>query len=685
MSNLEPLVKIGNWYYQAAYGQLWSADTGGRHNVMRLEPRLHSLLNFLLLHPNQLLTKDTLIDKVWPAGEGTDAAVMRAIGALRRILDDDVRAPRYIATISKKGYCWLAEIEPQTSNHTDEIIAVSEKAAGIEAARKPASWRFVVAVVFCLLSVTTGLAYFLATYTAVPLTRLPDLIKPVSALPGMEYWPLADQKGEYVAYQHQPPGTPYIYWATQDLQSLKVTQDTEAYLKLSEAVWHDTQHIVFRAVDLAGNCGVYQKQILPVSAPAKTLFSCQHFVSQGLQYWQQQLVWIDHDEHNGLALWRADINGIPELLHQLPSYWLTAEHLQVQHNTLYLLADRGFFSTELISVSLDNGHSSVLQHFPFNVNQLSLWDERHLLLADQDGELLLFDLRSAETLRLGLLTRQLTQARRYQHRILATQLLDYKTDILQLQFDGQHNRISSLQPWQISNRSESLVAGNRQQLAFVTERSGYNQIWLTDGADSRQLTQLKDKQQVQQLLWHDSRLLALINNQLYEVNRAGGELTLYHRQNGLVGRYQSCNEQLYWTEYDEQLGWQLMQMTASEEQAVILQQVLDVRCAPVGLIVQRALQQPLAWWHQGSLQPLAAETVQPEADPYRWLTDIHGIYWLDAASHGVRFLPWGMEQSQLIKWPDTVLPVALYDDGEQLRYVVRPRAYDTDVVWLQNR
>ena len=108
MSNLDPVVQIGDWYYQVIYGQLWPAkDHMDTEHMVRLEPRLHSLLNFFLLHPNILLAKDTLIEKVWPTDEGTDAAVMRAVGALRKILGDDVRTPLYIATVSKKGYCWL--------------------------------------------------------------------------------------------------------------------------------------------------------------------------------------------------------------------------------------------------------------------------------------------------------------------------------------------------------------------------------------------------------------------------------------------------------------------------------------------------------------------------------------------------------------------------------------------------
>ncbi|MDX3774660.1 winged helix-turn-helix domain-containing protein [Chromatiaceae bacterium AAb-1] len=687
MSNLEPLVKIGNWYYQAVYGQLWPVDQAmPATDIIRLEPRLHALLNYLLLHPGQLLAKDTLIEKVWPANEGTDAAVMRAIGALRRILEDDVRAPRYIATVSKKGYCWLAEIEPLTSGQPELHPAVTAEIS--ENTCSGFSWRFVAAVIFCLLTGGASLAYVLASVTTVPLTRLPDLLKPVSALSGMEYWPLFDVQSDRVIYQHQPPGAVVLNWARQDLQSLKVSHDTEYYQRLSEAVWHDEQHIRFRAVNADGQCYIYHKQVLPVFAAARPLFSCQQFFTQGIQYWHDRLVWLDADDTGQHpALWQLSDNDYKQPLYTLHADWLSVDHLQLHQEYAYLLARTTFAGSALVRVSLQDGTVSILKKFPFLVTQISKWDEQHLLLSDQHQELQLFNLRSSEFLGLGLLTHQLTQARRYQHRVLATQTIDYKTDILQVQLTPENSRVVRLAPWQISNRSESMVAIAEDRTAFVTERSGYNQIWLMDSSGGRQITHLKSGEQLQQLLWYQQLLLAVINNRLFIIDQASGSMKTFHNADSdtAVGRYQSCGQELYWTEYTTGSGWQLMQQAADGIVSKLYDDVADVRCAPDGLVLQLWRQQKLVWWRNHQLTELAVNINWREYEPQWWQTNSSGIYWLDKAEHGIRFVNWRLTEPTLIKWPAMQLPVALISDEQTLRYVVRPRAYDTDIVWLQNR
>ena len=66
------------------------------------------MLHYLVTHPNRLVTKDELLDAVWPETAVSDAVVRVAIGALRKVLDDTAQTPRYIATVPRRGYRFLA-------------------------------------------------------------------------------------------------------------------------------------------------------------------------------------------------------------------------------------------------------------------------------------------------------------------------------------------------------------------------------------------------------------------------------------------------------------------------------------------------------------------------------------------------------------------------------------------------
>src|SRR5690348_17220439 len=71
--------------------------------LVPLQPRVFDVLHYLVTHPNRLVTKDELLDAVWPETAVSDAVVRVAIGALRKALDDPTRTPRFLATVPRRG------------------------------------------------------------------------------------------------------------------------------------------------------------------------------------------------------------------------------------------------------------------------------------------------------------------------------------------------------------------------------------------------------------------------------------------------------------------------------------------------------------------------------------------------------------------------------------------------------
>src|SRR5215813_557150 len=87
--------------------------------AVALSPKAFDVLHYLVQHPNRVVTKDELLDAVWPETAVTDAVVRMAIAALRKALDDTV-PPRFIATVPRRGYRFLA---PVTVADASELTA----------------------------------------------------------------------------------------------------------------------------------------------------------------------------------------------------------------------------------------------------------------------------------------------------------------------------------------------------------------------------------------------------------------------------------------------------------------------------------------------------------------------------------------------------------------------------------
>jgi DNA-binding winged helix-turn-helix (wHTH) protein len=77
----------------------------------KLDPKSVQVLSFLAEHPNEVLTKERIIDSVWSGAFVSDEVLTTAVWGLRKALGDDAKEPRYIQTIPRQGYRLIAPVE----------------------------------------------------------------------------------------------------------------------------------------------------------------------------------------------------------------------------------------------------------------------------------------------------------------------------------------------------------------------------------------------------------------------------------------------------------------------------------------------------------------------------------------------------------------------------------------------
>lgn len=84
-------------------------EISGPAGVRKLEPRAAQVLELLLERPGEVVGRADLLDRCWPDGGGSDEALSQSIAQLRRALGDDPKRPRFVRTIHKSGYQWVAK------------------------------------------------------------------------------------------------------------------------------------------------------------------------------------------------------------------------------------------------------------------------------------------------------------------------------------------------------------------------------------------------------------------------------------------------------------------------------------------------------------------------------------------------------------------------------------------------
>ena len=73
-----------------------------------LAPRPFAVLCALARSPRMLVTKNALLDAVWGHRFVTESVLKTAISQVRAALGDDPKQPRYIETVSRRGYRFIA-------------------------------------------------------------------------------------------------------------------------------------------------------------------------------------------------------------------------------------------------------------------------------------------------------------------------------------------------------------------------------------------------------------------------------------------------------------------------------------------------------------------------------------------------------------------------------------------------
>jgi Tol biopolymer transport system component/DNA-binding winged helix-turn-helix (wHTH) protein len=225
--------------------------------IRPLEPKSFRLLLFLVENPNRAIPKDEIIATVWGSTFVSDNSLTKMVAQIRKALDDDPKAPRYIETVPTVGYRFVAQIDEEVEEEVGREPAQEHVAPATPAAPVPSQpfrvrerfvWRWVLMAVGVLLVLNAGL-WFVKFRTA-PLP--PQKLVPVTTYEGAEKSPAFSPDGRQVAFywDGEKGVNPGIYVKLLgEPNALRLTSGPDGY-----PVWSpDGKRIAFvRGLELGG-------------------------------------------------------------------------------------------------------------------------------------------------------------------------------------------------------------------------------------------------------------------------------------------------------------------------------------------------------------------------------------------------------------------------------------------------
>lgn len=97
------------------------------NRVLKLERIPLEILILLLEHRGEIVSRDEIVARIWGNGVflDTDNSIRGAIRKIRHALKDDPESPRFIQTISGRGYRYVGQAEPLTTDLTQSKLVES--------------------------------------------------------------------------------------------------------------------------------------------------------------------------------------------------------------------------------------------------------------------------------------------------------------------------------------------------------------------------------------------------------------------------------------------------------------------------------------------------------------------------------------------------------------------------------
>src|SRR5215510_4239770 len=109
---------------------LWRGDTR-----LSLTPKPFAVLQYLVNHQGRLVTHEELLNAIWPDTYVQPEVLRRYILEIRRVLADSAENPRFVETLPKRGYQFVAAVrEDAVDAASQDVVAAAMKLFGRQSA-----------------------------------------------------------------------------------------------------------------------------------------------------------------------------------------------------------------------------------------------------------------------------------------------------------------------------------------------------------------------------------------------------------------------------------------------------------------------------------------------------------------------------------------------------------------------
>lgn len=511
-----------------------------------LAPKALSVLSCLAKHQGEVVSQNELLDYVWHGTVVSPNTLQRSIAQLRKALGDDGKEQVYIKTHAKKGYSLECDVRWHSSIDLSTPTEISAPDSQEPAQKQRLTKAPFIGVAFALICAAVLIAFlFMPQKSSTTALNIEQII-PITATDNNEHSGIYTPDGQYVIfnrYSDQTCTNNIIakHLGTQKEYQLTKTLDTYGPHSISK----DGKTLVFvqsRACEkpvTQKNCYYlmqidFEKALLEPQVPA-SMVECKNSVIRRPVWLNDGSIALMQREQLRWKIIRYDPKTQQtDMLYAVKEGNIVHYDYSIKNDLLGVIEkdqDSVFKVTkvqvegEVLSRNTIKYPASIAKYKPVfprfsRLNDLLVFSTgKQWFSLSFDGDITNISLPIDEPTSTPVVHPHL-------NRMLALKG-HYDSDIVSLDIDDFSNIKADLTVSARSNVGESngIIQPHGSILAFNSERSGHNQIWLLENTDLRQLSQLAVDASLREFFWaQDGKsILALVDGELFQFYLNGNQ------------------------------------------------------------------------------------------------------------------------------------------------------------------
>lgn len=579
-------LQVGDWQYLPEQDKLVQFAADGKIAVTAdLDNLSQKVLNYFMVNAGRLVTKDELLADVWGIRDVSDGRVTRVIRVLRVALDDDTREPKYIETIPKRGYRFVAAVS--------EIKAIPEQEPpeAIDSTQQKNQHkltRLLAAAAVAIVAITAVSLLFYPTGEQQETEQVIPLLRytPVTAMDGLEFYHNVSEDERYLVYSYANPDNEIVtVLMLEDLiQHKRVALTDDSYSSIGAVFSPDGKAIAYQRMSINEWCEI---RLITLGDDLLSVKSDELLTSCGKRSISARLSWSadgnylvypeirDNDKQLTLTILSVHSGSTEQLTAPPASSFgdYSARFSRKGDKVAFLREAAGVAQVWLVDLTTRASKllAKVVDAYPGNID----WDlqDKHIIFPSSATSISQVDMNGIVSVIAhtdnSASEIQITKSGHLVASIGNFSRINLKRISNSLFSDQKSNELVFN-----SNRNETLIEANPRldgPLAVVSRRSGLPQVWLMypDKAQ-KQLTNFSERERIRSLVFSrdGSQLLVHANQQIFIYSLDGSYKQIAGSDGVLLGlpSWSRDGKTIYFAEV-LQGKWRIVEQNADDLQS----------------------------------------------------------------------------------------------------------------------